>query len=228
VAFELGGMDEPLLVVPEVIVVPGRETRLEDVDMREVFHAFELLIHGDDEDRKLRGRVQVGPVGSSDLSVQRWLRGTRITLHMPWSAIDADVHVAGFRTAELRGLEGDAEVTLEPGFPVRVRLVGDATLPEAPYGLSVSLVPAEQGQYVTDMHGQRFDARREVLLRSSYAGAVRLKWIVESSSSSGGTVKSVDPEPEQLIHLTASSAEQLVQVHLSKEELERLLARVTD
>ena len=229
VAVALEGSPDVLVLVESVTVESGRaadDPRLVGIDLRGRLHHFPLEIVGYRGTERLAGTLRLGEAGSGVWNASLWLNSERRVLVAPWPSIDLEVQVAGYRTVHLRAVRGESRVELERGFPVRVALTGDADPPRAPYALGVGFVPLGSDIYRIDYGTPRFDARREVLLHSSEAGAVRLQWIIEQASTHGSDTRGVAAEPEQVFVLAGSDVEQRVEVRLTQAELERLVEQL--
>ena len=226
VALKLG-WSRTMHSVEGVVVEAGYDTRNPDlaaIDLRGALHLFKMTLVGRDAGSRTSGQVRLGEAGTDELSDSHWFHEDEIVLISRHPVIDIELVMPGFRSVFLSGISGDQRVELERGFAVRIVLVGDGEPPESPYALSLGFVPAEGDGHSIDWAAPRFDERREIVLHATTPGPVRVKWIVEQSIANSASATSADAEPEQVFHLTGGPQEQRVEVRLTKEEVERLVA----
>ena len=107
-----------------------------------------------------------------------------------------------------------------------MRLVGDAALPEKPYFLKVTFLPEDGSTSGIDWGGECFDERREIVVRATSPGRMRVAWVVERRSSGGGMATMIPSDPEVFVEVLDTDAEQVFDVELDAAGMERLVGHL--
>jgi len=223
----LDGGEDPLAKIEGIVVRGGRaadDPRLERIDLRELVFAVRLHLSGKGAS-SWNGQTRSGPAGS-DLDEggrQRSFHGESVVALLgERERFDVDLAVPGHRLLQLRGVSGDVDVRLEPGLPVRVRLTGDAVVPEPPHFLKLVLV-GDNGSFGIDWGAASFDESRELSLRVQEPGMLRVRWIVERRADGSSMAMAMDHSAEPTVEVEDVDYEQVVEVELSQEQLDRIL-----
>lgn len=141
----------------------------------------------------------------------------------PWPRVDLELFVPGYRSVALRAFGGRAEIALEPGLPVRLRLVTTGVLPAPPRDLHAVLVPVGEARVGIDWEGPAFGPTRELVTLAWGPGRMKVEWIVAEhgadGSQGGGIVR--EATEAQYVVLVDTTAEQVFELTLSAEDLAR-------
>jgi hypothetical protein len=150
---------EILLDVEPVPVRDGETTedrRLQKVDFRLKLKGIALVIV-DEKDKKVEGArvvvlpsLKVSPI-SHDIFYSQSERVFMLVRQVP---IDVAVVAPGYARVKLKDLASDQKVVMKKGIPVRLKMTGGASIPEAPLYLQASLEPE------AEMKEQDAEARR--------------------------------------------------------------------
>jgi hypothetical protein len=175
-------------------------------------------------DRTLRARTLFGRArGAPDARDFGIFHGTPLVVVTPWKSIDIDLFVPGYRAVLLQDLGEHAEVELEPGLPVRLRLANDVVLPEPPRYLKAVLEPPEVAGLGIDWAGPAFGAEREIRITAFGSGRMLVRWIVETVQEDGRGGGASWVQPPQFVDVRETAELQTFEVTISAAELARIL-----
>ncbi len=220
--------EKPVLFRADLRIAPGEnvDPRLACIDLCGKVFAHHILLQGMDPGRAFHARVYFGPA-------RRWMPPRcyerifelPLVLVSPWPSIDVDLFAPGYRSVSLHDLGQRAELELEPGIPVKLRLATVGVLPEPPRYLKAVLVPADEPLIGIDWEGPAFDATREVSTFAWKPGRMKVLWIAAAYDEDGRRGGGVAPEvsPPQYVDVQDSDREQVFEVQLSAEQLARIL-----
>jgi hypothetical protein len=159
----------PVVSIPDVAVPPpeGGDPRLVQIDLREALQMLQLTLHfpdrGDEERAPSAQRRAVvfllpQPDDRDWTGISTW--GETVALPLPKGPVDLMIASDGNRPVTLRGVEGAAEVTIEPWPLLELHLPGAAELPEGVKlraGLNASAPERNQQRFVTDHQNSSLD-----------------------------------------------------------------------
>jgi hypothetical protein len=207
-------------------VVPNAATELEPIDLRGHVFAHELVLVPPEPRDAWVGQVRIAPAGREPERWWRTFRANPVHVVTPHSEIDVELSVQGFRTECIERVRGRREVRLRDALLVRLLLRTDGVLPAPPTRVKAVLVPADADPSriasLVDQGQPAFDERREVLVRSPHAGALRVQWVVERGQAGAALATLVDVEPAQSVVVADVLGEQVLAVEISAAELERI------
>ena len=225
-ALTLGFEGGELMEIPGIIVRAGettRDPRLAGIDLRGTLFVHHLTFVTADADASLQGQISFGPPDAEELAGNRWFHERELDLVTEHEALDLIVSARGYRTATLKNVRGDVEVRLEGGLRVRLRLVGDAELPQPPLFVKAVLAPADDTHNSLDWGAAPFDQSREIAVRVPAAGEMNVQWILERRSSGSSVATTADVEPEQTVEVL-DLPDQIVEVSLTREQMQLILS----
>ena len=164
------------------------------------------------------------PIDAPDEEDYHWFGGTNYVVLDERTELAARIHVSGYQPVVIERLEGENRIELARGYPVRIRLVGDARLPEPPVFLRPSLADPEHGP-VWDDTIPAFGEEREVSMTAIKSGALAVHWVVRRPSGTSHSSWLLPHPTEQIVEVLDVTHEQVIDVRLTQEELDALLAQ---
>lgn len=223
--------ERPVLFRAELGLVAGENAtpQLDGIDLRGKLFRHELRVTGRDPALPFDARVFFSPSGRS-LSSRAYVRSERhpLVLVTPWERLDVELFVTGYRSLSLFGLGPLTEVRLEPGIPVRLRLVTDGILPEAPRYLKAFLRSASDPGRGCDWEGPAFGPARELLTTASGSGPNRVVWLGVTDGVHGIARELSPPQVLDVQDIHDPDVEQVFTVAIPTDELARLMAQLDD
>ncbi|MEM7307086.1 MAG: hypothetical protein AAF682_10475 [Planctomycetota bacterium] len=176
---QLSDSDEPLLVIDQLLAVPGEvndDPRLNPIDLRGMFQAIRLRVTDADGATIPQLKISYRPTGDDEAPWRfDWQRDEQtVSIVTTAQAIDIEVASEGYRTARLDGVVGEREVVLLAGAPLRFVLSGG--LPALPPNvhLEVAVTPAGPDSSRFSGGNAKFDASGTAEIRASGGGTFRI------------------------------------------------------
>jgi len=212
--------ERPILYRGEFELTPGENARpeLAALDLR-----GKLFVH--------RLRFSGGPPPDVEcvalFGPRSWPTSQRGYLRLPagtplvsaWPEVEVELFVPGYRRLDLADLGDERTVTLEPGFPIALNLVG-APLPDAPVRLAAVLMPEGSPRPALDWKAPSFQPARPLETTACATGPNRVLWIL-SRGDRGQMRETAEPI---LVDVRDLGARQGFTLELPPEELARWLA----
>ncbi|MEW6073525.1 MAG: hypothetical protein AB1726_13155 [Planctomycetota bacterium] len=202
-----------------------RDPRFDPLDLRGLLYPHRITFVFPAGDEALEGEVRYGPAGAEELDQSASIDGTKLDLLTTAAFLDLEASPRGFRPERREGVGGEIEIRLRPGFLVRLHLGGDAVLPAPPLHVKAALAPSTDWGGL-DWYGPAFDANREVLVRAPLAGRLQVIWLAERREGRywSGVLTDVDLEREHFVEIRDVPGEQTVEVTLTQEEMDKIVA----
>jgi|GEM_PF-2634814 len=218
-----------LMEFEDVQVVSGevtRDPRLQEIDLRGLYHLHRLEIVGTTTGERLNGSLRFGPAGAEELDDQVWLGEPQIEILTEHRSIDLEIAASGYRVEFLRDFSGKGELRLRKGLEVTLVLTGDAPIPKPPVFVKATLVPEEGDDSMIDWSAGAFDERRETKASVAQAGRMKVRWVLERRSGGSSIATSVDLEREQFVEILDVEGGQRVEIDLTPEEMQQIVDRL--
>ena len=172
----------------ENLTIVGGETlhdpRLRPLDLRrELFvHRVEFVLPAD-ATGDFHGNAQLREAGEDESEVTHsWFNSQHWVLLTPFATVYAEISVPGYRPVVLEALSGEAQVRLQRGYPVRLRLSTAVELPEPPRYLKAVLTQ-DDGFNGIDWGSPAFDGSLECVTRAPSAGRLKVAWVWKSAAT---------------------------------------------
>jgi hypothetical protein len=226
VALEIDG-GEALDRVEDVVVRGGEESadpRLQGLDLRGRLHALHISLVAPAGRSVPQGTYSFGPAGGEEPRSWGWFGEPEFDVVSTDGALDLDITVPGYEILRLRGVTEDQTLELSSGLSVRLIVRGDAPVPEPPFYVKPTLVPADGSPHSLDWGAPALDETREVVVRAVAPGKQKVQWILERRSQNSATGTSVDATPELFVEVLPGVADQVFEISLGREALEKILA----
>ena len=131
-----------------------------------------------------------------------------------------------FAMPALREVGEELRVAICPLAQVSFPELRDVELPERPYFIKVALAPADGGHQSIDWGANAFDEKREIVVRAPAAGRMKVHWLVEHRGGSSSTATMANIEPEQFVEILDTDGEQVVEVTLTDDQVQEIVARL--
>jgi hypothetical protein len=218
---------QPLQRAEGVLVSAGEENadpRLQGIDLRGKLHALHITLVAPEGKSVTQGNYSFGRAGAESPNGWSWFSGPEFDVLSTDSPIDLDLTVSGYEAIHLRGISEDQRLELSSGLLVRILVRGDAELPEPPYYVKPTLVPAEGNSGNLDWGAPALDETREAVVRAVAPGKQKVQWIVERRSQNSASATSVDATPDLFVEVLAGVPDQVFEVTLGREAMEKILA----
>jgi hypothetical protein len=131
-----------------------------------------------------------------------------------WPKVDVELFVPGYRRVELTDLGAEHTVTLEPGLPVALNLVG-VPVPAAPVRLAAVLMPEGSARHAIDWKAPTFEPGRPLETTAYAPGPNRVLWVL----TRGGRGQMRETAEPQLVDVRDLGLRQSFTLELAPEEL---------
>lgn len=228
VRVNLDDVNEPLLLVEDVVVPGGsdvRDPRLDRIDLRGRLFLHEVvLVPPEGHDAALQGGIQFGPAGAEQLTGNAWLDGAEKRIVSESELLDLVVAARGFRAERREGVREKVTIPLRTGLVARLVLRGTARLPEPPVYVKAGLARPESSFEDLDWGAPTFDEEREIQVKVAAPGRLRVTWILEKRSANSAVATMASVEPEEFVEVLDVQGVQTIEVHLTDEQMQSILS----
>lgn len=211
----------------DVQVVAGevtRDPRLQSIDLRGELWVHDIEINGFAADERPNGTLRFRPAGEEEYGRSIWLSERSFPVLSKTEFIDIMLAVPGYRAEEISGVGRDAKVQLRKGLEVTLVLVGDARIPEAPIYVKPSLAPTDGSQHSPNFGGEVLDGAREVKVRTSHTGRLKVEWLVEMRTTGSSMATSHTLEREEFVEVLDIGGGQRFEVSLTQAEMDEIVS----
>ena len=212
----------PMVEVRGMTVVPGEVTldpRLRPLDLRGKVHVFELELVPPAPGFRIAGRVLYGTAGTGVLDQGFLLGSNHVRLVSASAALDAELRVEGCRIERLATLAPHTRVELRAGFPVRLVLRPEVSLPASPVRLGAAL--SIRGDW-SSQGARFFDEHGEVVLFAAEPGELTLGWFVERGTRLDSGIEVLEL-PTEVVRVVERGDEQRIELALTNAALRAAL-----
>lgn len=244
------GAREPMMTIPNLVITAGEQTddpRLDSIDLRGKLHRIKISINEANGKPLSPGNYASACVFVDDPSPDAELHGTTVrnsaaVIYTSEAFVNLLVAARGYQPKKLRAVSEDQTVVLEPFPEVLLRLADG--LPELPDAVVMRAhirresTQADRRRVMSDyvLGGSlesflqppnslsTFDSKGELKVPVAGDGKLSVTLILDSDRRGGISISGI--QPAQIEVDMASGREQVFEIQIPKESLEKALARM--
>jgi len=201
------------------IVLRDADVELEPIDLRRALSRHRVTLPGVEA---VKGRLLWRSCGGEGDWTTVVFDGGEVELLAPTDCVDLQVNVSGYRTEEVLGVSGRADVRLQPAIRVRLVLSTTGELPKPPYVFDPD--PRLGGEETGSFEGSRYftDGNREVVFLAARPGRTEVRWHLERRADNMAIGGNVLSEHAVWIDVLDVPGEQVFELDLDGEALKQL------